>query len=141
MVYYGESVFATLKPGQHLSEVAVYTAPDGTEKFNEAASALNGAMNLTGGSGARLLVVVSDGIYTDSQTPKAKEWLKRMTDNGVGVVWLTESENYGYHGTGAKHICAGTSAELVVVDAMDVTKATDLIGQAAIRALARVNQP
>jgi hypothetical protein len=141
MVYYGESVFATLKPGQHLSEVAVYTAPDGTEKFNEAASALNGAMNLTGGSGARLLVVVSDGIYTDSQTPKAKEWLKRMTDNGVGVVWLTESENYGYYGTGAKHICAGTSAELVVVDAMDVTKATDLIGQAAIRALARVNQP
>jgi hypothetical protein len=84
---------------------------------------------------------VSDGIYTDRETPKAKEWVKRMTDNGVGVVWLTESENYGYYGTGAKHICAGTSAELVVVDAMDVTKATDLIGQAAIRALARVNQP
>jgi hypothetical protein len=139
MVYYGESVFATLKPGQHLSEVAVYTAPDGTEKFNEAASALNGAMNLTGGSGARLMVVVSDGIYTDNETPKAKEWVKRMTDNGVGVVWLTESANYGYYGTGAKHICAGTSAELVVVEEMDVTKATDLIGQAAIRALSRVN--
>lgn len=141
MVYYGESVFATLKPGQHLTDVAVYTAPDGTEKFNEAASALNGAMNLTGGSGARLMVVVSDGIYTDNETPKAKEWVKRMTDNGVGVVWLTESANYGYYGTGAKHICAGTSAELVVVEEMDVTKATDLIGQAAIRALARVNQP
>jgi Mg-chelatase subunit ChlD len=141
MVYYGESVFATLKPGQHLTDVAVYTAPDGTEKFNEAASALNGAMNLTGGSGARLMVVVSDGIYTDRETPKAKEWVKRMTDNGVGVVWLTESANYGYYGTGAKHICAGTSAELVVVEEMDVTKATDLIGQAAIRALARVNQP
>jgi hypothetical protein len=139
MVYYGESVFATLKPGQHLSEVTVYTAPDGTEKFDSAASALNGAMNLTGGSGARLMVVVSDGIYTDRETPKAKEWVKRMTDNGVGVVWLTESANYGYYGTGAKHICAGTSAELVEVDAMDVTKATDLIGQAAIRALSRVN--
>jgi Mg-chelatase subunit ChlD len=142
MVYYGESVFATLKPGQHLSEVAVYTAPDGTEKFNDAASALNGAMNLTGGSGARLMVVVSDGIYTDNETPKAKEWVKRMTDNGVGVVWLTESGNrHGYYGTGAHHICAGTPAELVEVDGMDVTKATDLIGQAAIRALSRVNQP
>ena len=143
MVYYGESVFATLKPGQHLTDVAVYTAPDGTEKFNDAASALNGAMNLTGGVGARLMVVVSDGIYTDVETPKAKEWVKRMTDNGVGVVWLTESgsDRYGYYGTGAKSICAGTSAELVEVDGMDVTKATDLIGQAAIRALARVNQP
>lgn len=141
MVYYGESVFATLKPGQHLTDVTVYTAPDGTEKFNDAASALNGAMNLTGGSGARLLVVVSDGIYTDKETPKAKEWVKRMTDNGVGVVWLTESgsDRYGYYGTGAKSICAGTSAELVEVDGLDVTKATDLIGQAAIRALARVN--
>jgi hypothetical protein len=141
MVYYGESVFATLKPGQHLTDVAVYTAPDGTEKFDSAASALNGAMNLTGGSGARLMVVVSDGIYTDRETPKAKEWVKRMTDNGVGVVWLTESgsSKYGYYGTGAKHICAGTSAELVEVDGMDVTKATDLIGQAAIRALSRVN--
>lgn len=143
MVYYGESVFATLKPGQHLTDVTVYTAPDGTEKFNDAASALNGAMNLTGGSGARLMVVVSDGIYTDTETPKAKEWVKRMTDHGVGVVWLTESGNsrYGYYGTGAKHICEGTSAELVEVDGMDVTVATDLIGQAAIRALARVNQP
>ena len=143
MVYYGESVFATLKPGQHLTDVAVYTAPDGTEKFDSAASALNGAMNLTGGSGARLMVVVSDGIYTDRETPKAKEWVKRMTDNGVGVVWLTESgsSHYAYYGTGAKHICAGTSAELVEVDGLDVTKATDLIGQAAIRALSRVNQP
>jgi hypothetical protein len=143
MVYYGESVFATLKPGQHLSEVAVYTAPDGTEKFDSAASALNGAMNLTGGSGARLMVVVSDGIYTDRETPKAKEWVKRMTENGVGVVWLTENgaDKYGYYGTGAHHICKGTSAELVVVDGLDVTKATDLIGQAAIRALSRVNQP
>jgi hypothetical protein len=143
MVYYGESVFATLKPGQHLDQVTVYTAPDGTEKFDEAASALNGAMNLTGGVGARLMVVVSDGIYTDPQTAKAKEWVKRMTDNGVGVVWLTEngSSQYAYYGTGASHICKGTSAELVLVDGMDVTKATDLIGKAAIRALARVNQP
>jgi Mg-chelatase subunit ChlD len=141
MVYYGESVFATLKPGQHLTDVTVYSAPDGTEKFNEAASALNGAMNLTGGSGARLMVVVSDGIYTDKETPKAREWVKRMTENGVGVVWLTEGDSHGYYGTGAKHICKGTSAELVVVDGLDVTKATDLIGQAAIRALSRVNQP
>lgn len=139
MVYYGESVFATLKPGQHLTDVTVYTAPDGTEKFNDAASALNGAMNLTSGSGARLLVIVSDGIYTDVETTKAKEWVKRMTDNGVGVVWLTDPSNERYYGTGAKRICAGTSAECVEIDGLDVTKATDLIGQASIRALARVN--
>jgi hypothetical protein len=31
MVYYGSGVFPTLKPGQHLDQVNVYTAPDSTE--------------------------------------------------------------------------------------------------------------
>ena len=39
MVYYGTGVFPTLKPGQHLSEVTVYSAPDGTERFEKAKSA------------------------------------------------------------------------------------------------------
>jgi hypothetical protein len=34
MVYYGADVFATLKPGQHLTDVNVYNAPDGTEVFD-----------------------------------------------------------------------------------------------------------
>jgi hypothetical protein len=49
MVYYGQDVFPTLKPGQHLSEVNVYTAPDGTEKFNKAFKALDGSLNLLHG--------------------------------------------------------------------------------------------
>lgn len=35
MVYYGNDVFPTLKPGQHLDQVKVYSAPDGTEKFDK----------------------------------------------------------------------------------------------------------
>ena len=61
MVYYGNNVFPTLKPGQHLDRVKVYSAPDMTEKFDKAFKALNGGLNLLNGSGALLLVVVSDG--------------------------------------------------------------------------------
>ena len=60
MVYYGQDVFPTLKPGQHLDQVTVYTAPDGTEKFDRAFQALDGGLSLLHGTGARLLVVVSE---------------------------------------------------------------------------------
>jgi hypothetical protein len=88
MVYYGSEVFPTLKSGQHLSEVKVWSAPDGTERFDEAFRALDGGLNLLNGSGARLLVVTSDGAYTSDQHEKAKSWVKRCQEAGVAVLWL-----------------------------------------------------
>lgn len=88
MVYYGDSVFHTLRPGEHLTEVKVYTAPDGTERFNSAFKAVDGALNLLHGTGGRLLVIVSDGCYTGEETRAAKKWLQRCTEEGVGVVIL-----------------------------------------------------
>jgi hypothetical protein len=57
MVYFGSGVFSTLKVGQHLEEVKVWTAPDGTEEFGDAYKALDGTLGLTYGSGVRLLVI------------------------------------------------------------------------------------
>ena len=88
MVYYGNDVFATLKPNQHLDKVAVWAATDGTEKFQKAFQALDGGLNLLNGRGARLLVVVSDGQYTMDEQKNARKWMHRCKQAGVGVLWL-----------------------------------------------------
>jgi hypothetical protein len=88
MVYYGNDVFATLKSGQHLEEVNVYSASDGTEKFDKAFRALDGSLNLLNGSGARLLVVVSDAQYTPEERELARKWIARCNDAGVAILWL-----------------------------------------------------
>lgn len=134
MVYYGQSVFPTLKPGQHLDRVATYSATDATEKFDRAFKALNGGLNLLGGSGARLLVVFSDGEYVNNESAAARRWLTACQAAGVGVLWLgcTTSANFG-----AKSITRGTSAVFAEVSSDTVAAAT-VIGQAAAKALTAV---
>jgi hypothetical protein len=132
MVYYGQDVFPTLKPGQHLSEVNVYSAPDGTEKFNKAFKALDGSLNLLHGKGARLLVVVSDGCYTDDEIEKARHWIKRCHDTGVAVLWLPFEKSYY-----VPNITRGTDT-VILQDVVDPAKAAVEIGKAAAEALMKV---
>jgi len=132
MVYYGSDVFPTLKAGQHLPEVNVYTAPDGTEKFNKAFKALDGSLNLLHGRGARLLVVVSDGCYTPEETEKAKHWMKRCHDMGVAVLWLPFDHSYQ-----PRHILQNTDGVVLEGDMNPATAATE-IGKAAAQALTKV---
>ncbi len=132
MVYYGQDVFPTLRPGQNLSEVNVYSAPDGTEKFDRAFKALNGSLDLLSGSGARLLVVVSDGCYTGDEVEKAQKWMQRCHESGVGVLWLPFDRD-GY----AQMITRGTDA-VILADTLDPAKAATAIGAAAAKALSKV---
>jgi hypothetical protein len=131
MVYYGQDVFATLKAGQHLDGVNVWTANDPTEKFDKAFKALDGSLNLLHGSGARLLVVVSDGVYTDGESNAATKWVKRCQAEGVAVLWLTFQENHYSH---ASRICKGTNA-VVLSGRLDPADAAVEIGKAAAHAL------
>jgi len=128
MVYYGNDVFATLKPGQHLDQVRVWTARDMTEKFNDAFKALDGALDLTHGSGARLLVIVSDGEYTFTETNAAKAAIAECERTGVGVLWIST-------GWGPRGITAGTAAQVTPLKT-DVVELADSIGRAAAAALA-----
>lgn len=133
MVYYGSDVFPTLKPGQHLKQVDVYSAPDGTEKFNRAFKAVNGGLGLLHGSGARLLVVVSDGCYTSEEKRATKQWLDECKRSGVGVLWLTFD-----NGDDARRLISGTGAVLLT----GITKPEEVaieIGAAAAKALASVS--
>jgi len=134
MVYYGSDVFATLKPGQHLSEVSVWAATDGTEKFDKAFRALDGGLNLLHGTGARLLVVVSDGCYTDTEAQNARKWVTRCAESGVGVLWLPF-----YNGFYAKRYGSLAKGSFQMVDGLlDPAEAAKEIGRAAAKALEAV---
>lgn len=133
MVYFGQDVFPTLKPGQHLSEVNVYSAPDGTEKFDKAFKALNGGLNLLSGPGARLLVVVSDGCYTDAETKAARRWVTECAAAGVGVLWLPFDD-----GRTVKYGITSGSSAVVLTGTQNPTAVATEIGVAAARALTAV---
>lgn len=137
MVYFGQDVFATLKPGQHLTDVTVWTAADGTEEFGKGFKALDGAMNLSYGEGARMLVIVSDGHYRDDQRGAAKRLLAQADKDGVAILWL----DFGAMGNYAKNILRGTDAKIVAV-APDTTPADIAIeiGKASAEALERVGK-
>lgn len=131
MVYYGNDVFPTLRVGERMDEVRVYSAPDGTEKFDDAFRALDGTLNLLHGNGARLLVVVSDGEYTVQEATAAKRWMQRCAEEGVAVVWLPFD-----HGHGALRITGDRAT--VLAGAFSPTDAATKIGQACADALTRV---
>jgi hypothetical protein len=130
MVYYGSDVFATLKPGQHLEKVNVYSAPDGTEKFDKGFRALDGTLNLLHGSGARLLVVVSDGEYTYGEDAAVNKWLKRCQRAGVGVLWI----GAGAYGKRAARHCKDSLAVFTQMKE-SATGVADEIGRRAAEAL------
>ena len=137
MVYYGEGVFSTLKVGQRLPEVKVYSATDGTEVFDQAWSALNGSLDLLYGRGARLLVIVSDGHYTPHQHKRAVEVMKECQRNGVAVMWISPDQI-------AEHSGAGTivkeNSEAVFVNGTTGKDIATLIGSACAKALEQVGK-
>jgi hypothetical protein len=134
MVYYGQDVFPTLKPGQHLDQINVYSAPDGTEKFDTAFKALDGALNLLNGSGARLLVIVSDCCYTEVEIEKAKAWIAQCEQQGVAVMILPFSDrNYSLY---TRRVASAST--VVLGDVKSPTDAALEIGKAAADALGKI---
>ena len=134
MVYYGNDVFPTLRKGQHLSDVKVFTAPDGTEKFDKAFKALDGELNLLYGTGARMLVVVSDGQYTSDEAEKARKWVKECHDNGVAVLWIT----YDYEHYASRYL-KGTDGQVVKATS-NASETALMIGKTASAILEKIGK-
>jgi len=131
MVYFGSGVFPTLRVGQHLEDVNVYSAPDGTEKFDLGFQALNGQLDLLGGTSARLLVIVSDACYTNEEIKACKSWLQRCKQSGVGVLWITYDQ-----GVYASAVIEGSDTQLVKVKGA-ITEVAEIVGKAGAEALTK----
>lgn len=138
MVYYGNDVFPTLKPGQHMGKVNVYSATDGTERFDKAFKALNGTLDLLNSKGARLLVIVSDLHYTGPEIAACKKWMKRCRKEGVAVVVIPFDYEHS-----AKEVIKDAKINGVELvpnkTTMDLVGAAKAIGMAAVRQLEAVS--
>lgn len=137
MVYYGSGVFPTLRMGERLDEVKVYSAPDGTEKFDQAFRAIDGHLTLLDGKGARLLVIVSDGHYAGSEPSHTKKWIAECDRLGVAVLWLTFDPSTSYV---ENYFGAGTSAHAVSLAGKSVEQSAILIGEAGAKALESIGR-
>ena len=136
-VYYGNSVFPGLSPGQHPDKVEIYTAPDMTERFDQAFKAVNGRLQLLNASGARLLVVISDLHYTPHEQQAARKWFSRCSQDGVGVLVLP----FATRGVSFESsITAGIPGVRVMNEARDPVSAAMVIGRAACQALEAVGR-
>ena len=136
MVYYGSGVFPTLRVGQRLDQVTTYTAPDGTEKFGEAWTALDGELGLTYGDGVRMLVIVSDGYYTPKEQENCIQALRECKQAGVAVLWLVPKECYGHP---AQNLTAQAGWGVVAPD-LDVSQIATIVGKSASLSLAKVDK-
>lgn len=133
MVYYGDDVFPVLKPGQHFDKVKVYDAPDGSEQFDKAFKALDGALNLLHGDGARLLVVVSDLYYYGFEIDATKKWMQRCRDAGVAVIVVP----FGHDSTAESALRGIKGIELIksAKTSGSIVNAAMEVGKAAVRQL------
>ena len=136
MVYYGNDVFPTLAPGQHLDKVMVYSASDMTERFDKGFKALNGKMDLLGSAGARLLVVVSDLYHTPDEISAAASWFERCRRDGVAVVVVAPSDDMRQR---CEKILAGNGTA-ITIDLSDAGATARQIGVAAVRELQRASR-
>lgn len=135
MLYFGSGVFPTLRRGQRLDQVNVYTAPDGTEEFGEAYSAIDVELGLTFGDGVRVLVIVSDGQFRADQREATIKALKECKQAGVAVVWITPERCYGEVATEMITEAAwGTH-----IDNLSVEQIALRVGQAAAESMGKVS--
>ena len=88
-VAFGESVTAITRPGTTPAQVTEFRAWCDTEEFTRAVGALDLELGLSRPGAARLLVVVSDGVFRTDQAKGGRKQLKALTDTGCAVLWLT----------------------------------------------------
>lgn len=93
-VYFGNDVFPGLSPGEHVDKVRVFSAADGTERFDRGFKALNGKLHLLNSTGARLLVVVSDLHHTEKEVQAERKWFERCAAEGVAVLVMPFGSPY-----------------------------------------------
>lgn len=94
-VTFGAKVNVITPLGEVPRQVTQFEATDGAERFGAGFELLNGSLNLISGDGAKVLVVVSDGVYEDTETEAAHKAVEAMRRMGGRVVWIAPSAVQG----------------------------------------------
>ncbi|GAA4617232.1 hypothetical protein GCM10023195_76820 [Actinoallomurus liliacearum] len=123
-VIFGDHVRPLTHPGHAPRQVSEFSACDGTERFCKAIDALDAALDLMRPGAARLLVIVSDGLFKGEELPDGQQRITRLTRAGCAVLWLTPDK--------VNHPMDGAH----VITLTDPAETAATIGRAAARALA-----
>jgi len=115
-VTYGDTARALTYPGHAPARVSEFTATACYEDFRGAIDALDGALDLSRPGTARLLVIISDGEYKDTQHADGQQRTTRLAAAGCGILWLAPDKPGNTPVTGAQVITltdpAGTAAAI-----------------------------
>jgi hypothetical protein len=91
-VTFGDYAEGVVRPGEVPTTVASRRANGGTERFEWAIAALDGALHLTHNKGAKVVVIICDGgLVETGECERAVLWLERLRRAGTAVLWLDSS--------------------------------------------------
>ncbi|WP_219413791.1 hypothetical protein [Pseudonocardia nigra] len=88
-VIFGNYVRPIARPGDRPAVVTEFATDDDYEDIPAAIDALDGALDLSRPGAARLLVIVSDGLYTAAARDDGQTRITRLRRHGCAVLWLT----------------------------------------------------
>ncbi|WP_394617364.1 vWA domain-containing protein [Lentzea sp. JNUCC 0626] len=91
-VIFGNHVRPITYPGVAPNSVTEFHAEDSWEDVTTAIDALDGALGLSRPGAARLLVVISDGLYRADERRNGQKLVDRLRDSGCAVLWLSTDE-------------------------------------------------
>lgn len=126
-IAFGDRATPIIRPGSLPQRVTLFGADQGTLAFIPAIQAADGALGLATGTGARLLVIASDGELPDHDREPGRRLIRRLVDAGAVVLWLD------FDG----RTLALDGAIRVPLDTADGPSVASVIGGAVAEALAR----
>jgi uncharacterized protein with von Willebrand factor type A (vWA) domain len=92
-VIFGQHVRPIVHPGTPPTQVTEFRANDLYEAADEALDALDGALSLSRPGAARLLVIVSDGLWQEPPRRAAQAHVDRLRRSGCGLLWLAPRQS------------------------------------------------
>ena len=85
-------VTAITNPGTSPAKVTEFDTGFGWHTIDTAINALDGALHLSRPTAARLLVIISDGIFETEFQAQGQKMLDRLRESGCAVLWLAPDE-------------------------------------------------
>jgi hypothetical protein len=124
VVFGAGKVTPITRPGSTPAKVTEFGTRNGGHVIDTAISALDGALDLSRPTAARLLVIISDGNFEFENRKAGQKMLDRLRASGCAVLWLTPDKP----GTNPMH---GATVHTLT----DPATTARAIGQAATAAL------
>ncbi|MGY1876385.1 vWA domain-containing protein [Nocardia gipuzkoensis] len=85
---FGNDVHSVTRPGTAPAKVTEFKSSDNYEAIDVAIDALDGALGLSRRENTRLLVIISDGVFSAEPRRRAQQRLDRLRASGCAVLWL-----------------------------------------------------